>query len=266
MRRLWDRSGWKVWTAIGLTIIVLALGATYLVGQAAMGARLMRADPDAVANDAGLRDFAISYARPAYDRYCASCHGDKMQGDRLKGAPSFTDRDWLYGEGRTAQIEHTILYGIRAGHAKTWNLAGMPAFAQAVPYARYEMPPLEPGEIRDLVEFLLVTGGKPGDADAGARGATIFANKGQCFDCHSADGQGDSAIGAPNLVDDIWLYGDGTREDIYSSIARGRAGSCPAWFQQLSPVTIRALAVLIYATSQIQPSATTSSLLRPAAE
>ena len=61
--------------------------------------------------------------------------------------------------------------------------------------------------------------------------------------------QGDSAIGAPNLIDGLWLYGTGTREDIYDTVARGRAGICPPWIQELDPVTIRSLAVLIYTAS-----------------
>jgi len=249
-RRLgWRRWGWKTWTGLALALALGAVGVEYLVAQATLRARLMRTDPGAIVQDAALRDFAISYARPAYERHCAGCHGAQMQGDPRKGAPNLTDQDWLYGEGRVAQIEHTILYGIRSGNPKGWNLADMPAFAQPSPYARYQMTPLEPGDIRDVIEFLMVTAGKPGDRAAAERGARIFADKGQCFDCHSADAQGDAAIGAPNLVDDVWLYGTGTRQDIYDSIARGRSGYCPAWFQQLSPVTIRALAVLIYGAS-----------------
>jgi cytochrome c oxidase cbb3-type subunit 3 len=224
------------------------------VAQAGLRARLMRADPGTIVQDAELRDFAIAYARPAYDQHCAACHGDRLQGDRRKGVPDLTDQDWLYGEGRVAQIEHTILYGIRSGNPKGWNLADMPAFAQPVPYARYQIAPLEPGDIRDVIEYLMVTASKPGDDAAAERGAKIFADKGQCFDCHSGDAQGDAAIGAPNLIDNIWLYGNGTREDIYDTVARGRSGICPAWFQQLSPVTIRALAVMIYVASHPGPA------------
>jgi cytochrome c oxidase cbb3-type subunit 3 len=248
-RRRWRRWGWKTWTGLGLALALGAVGAEYLVAQATLRARLMRADPGAIVQDAALRDFAISYARPAYDRHCAACHGAQMQGDPGKGAPNLTDQDWLYGEGRVAQIEHVILYGIRSGNPKGWNLADMPAFARPSPYARYQMTPLEPGDIRDVIEFLMVTADKPGDRAAAERGARIFADKGQCFDCHSTDAQGDAAIGAPDLVDDIWLYGTGTRQDLYDSIARGRSGICPAWFGQLSPVTIRALAVMIHAAS-----------------
>jgi cytochrome c oxidase cbb3-type subunit 3 len=255
-RRLRIRLGWKVWSAIGLAILVIAGGTTYLAGQAAVRARLMRADPDVVVQDPDLMRFAIAYAQPAYDEHCASCHGAHLQGDSRNGVPDLTQPAWLYGEGRLAQIEHTILHGIRSGDPKGWNLADMPAFAQAEPYKRYKIPPLEPGEIRDVIEFLLVTGGKPGDRAAADRGAKIFSAEGQCFDCHSPDAQGDAAIGAPNLIDDIWLYGSGSREDIYDSIARGRSGICPAWAQELSPVTVRALAVLVYAASHKEPPQT----------
>ena len=219
----------------------------YVVSQARWEARLMRADPDLIANDPDLQGFALSYAAGPYKQHCAACHGERMQGDRRKGIPNLADPEWLYGEGRTVEIEHTILYGIRAGNARTWNLADMPAFAREKPYRRYEMMSLTPGDIRDVVEFLLVTGGKEGDLAAAERGGSIFADKGQCFDCHSSDGRGDNAIGAPNLLDDVWLYGSGKREEIYASVARGLAGACPAWFQQLNPVTIRALAVTINA-------------------
>ncbi len=211
-----------------------------------MRARLMRADPDAIMGDAELTRFAVASAQPVYDQRCASCHGDHLQGNSRDGVPDLAHPTWLYGEGRVAQIEHTILHGIRSGDPKGWNLADMPAFGEANPYKRYRIEPLEPGDIRDVIEFILVTGHKPGDKVAAARGAKIFAAKGQCFDCHSADAQGDAAIGAPNLIDDVWLYGNGSREDIYDSISRGRAGICPPWDQVLSPVMVRALAVLVY--------------------
>jgi cbb3-type cytochrome c oxidase subunit III len=243
------RLGWKLFGGIGLAILIVAGGSAYWAGQAAMRARLMRADPDAVVQDVELRNYALAYAQPLYDQYCASCHGDHLQGNSRDGVPDLTHPAWLYGEGRVAQIEHTILHGIRAGDPKGWNLADMPAFGQANPYKRYKIEPLEPGDIRDVIEFLLVTGGKPGDRAAADRGAKIFAAKGQCFDCHSPDAQGDAAIGAPNLIDDIWLYGTGSREDIYDSISRGRSGISPAFVQELSPVAIRALAVLVYVAS-----------------
>jgi cbb3-type cytochrome c oxidase subunit III len=250
------RLGWKFWARLGVAILIIAGGSTYWAGQAAMRARLMRADPDSIVQNPELVSYAVAYAQPVYDQHCASCHGDHLQGNSRNGVPDLTHPAWLYGEGRVAQIEHTILHGIRAGDPKGWNLADMPAFGEPNPYKRYKIDPLEPGDIRDVIEYLLVMGGKPGDRAAAARGSKIFAAKGQCFDCHSADAQGDSAIGAPNLIDDIWLYGTGTREDIYDTISRGRAGISPAFVQQLSPVTIRALAVLVYEASHREPPKT----------
>jgi cytochrome c oxidase cbb3-type subunit 3 len=225
----------------------------------------MRADPGSIARDAELRAFAIATAQPVYDRQCAGCHGDHMQGDRSRGVPSFSGRKWLYGEGRVAEIEHTILYGIRSGNPKGWNLADMPGFGLPIPYKRYKIESLEPGDIRDVIELILVSGKKPGDREAATRGAKIFADKGQCFDCHSGDMQGDTAIGAPNLIDGNWLYGNGTREDLYDTIARGRSGVCPAFVQQLSPATIRALAVLIFTNSHKEPAKTAARSGGPAA-
>ncbi|HEY6258682.1 MAG TPA: c-type cytochrome [Xanthobacteraceae bacterium] len=255
-----DRLGWRFWGGLGLVALLVAGAADYWARQSGMRARLMRADPDAIIEDRVLTRFAVVYAQPVYDARCASCHGDHLQGNARAGVPDLTRPAWLYGEGRVAQIEHTILHGIRSGDPKGWNLADMPAFAQAQPYKRYKIEPLEPGDIRDVIEYLLVTAGKAGDQAAAERGQKIFAVKGQCFDCHSADAQGDSAIGAPNLIDDIWLYGTGSRDDIYDSIARGRGGICPAWAQELDPVTIRALAVLVYTAShQAAPRAAVRS-------
>jgi len=257
--------GWRGLAAICLAVVAVVLIGRYFQRQSELKARLIRAEPSAIAQDADLRAFAVAYAQPVYDGHCAGCHGNQMQGDPSRGVPAFSGKKWLYGEGRLAQIERTILYGIRSGNPRGWNLADIPGYCLPNPYKRYQVPSLEPGEIRDVIEFVLVAGKQPGDKDAAARGAKIFADKGQCFDCHSGDAQGDAAIGAPGLIDGNWLYGTGTREDLFDSIARGRSGICPAFVQQLSPVTIRALAVLVYANSHKQPAKAAARLGVPTA-
>lgn len=247
------RGGWRrciPWAVTAIVVMLVAGGMFFYLDQREWRARMLRADPETIPSDADLRAFAIGYGRPVFAGNCASCHGSDLRGNPDYGVPDLTRGEWLYGEGRVSEIERTILFGIRASNGRTQNFADMPAFAQAVPYARYQIEPLEPQEIRDVVTFILAAGGKPGDKQAAARGARIYGDKGQCFDCHSGDGRGDSAIGAPNLVDDKWLHGHGTFEEVYAVVARGSAGICPAWYQRLTPAEIRALAVFVHEARQ----------------
>jgi cytochrome c oxidase cbb3-type subunit 3 len=191
--------------------------------------------------------FAQARAGPAYADRCAACHGKDLRGDPARGAPSLIDAEWLYGARSATEIERTIAYGIRSGHPKAHNLAEMPAFGRPAPGARYHVEPLAPRDLNDIVDYLFQIEGRGSpDAAAAARGAALFAGRGQCFDCHAADAEGDDFIGAPNLRDNRWTYGDGSRAAIAPSILHGRAGVCPAWDRVLSPAIIRALAIYIH--------------------
>ena len=59
-----------------------------------------------------------------------------------------------------------------------------------------------------LVAYVLSLSGRAAPADKVAAGKARFV---LCAACHGADGKGNQAIGAPNLTDDIWLYGGSTR-------------------------------------------------------
>jgi cytochrome c oxidase cbb3-type subunit 3 len=61
-----------------------------------------------------------------------------------------------------------------------------------------------------------------------------------CIACHGATGEGNIALGAPNLTDRIWLYG-GSREIIEQSVAHGRNGHMPAFNDRLDDTQIRML-------------------------
>ena len=52
-------------------------------------------------------------------------------------------------------------------------------------------------------------------------------------------------VGAPNLVDNYWLYGS-EREQIVNSIWRGPFGVMPNWGERLNDPTITALAAYVY--------------------
>jgi cytochrome c oxidase cbb3-type subunit 3 len=241
------RVGWLIGLGLGLAI------AAFLICEHVVQAHLLRADPDAIAANAGLSRFAVGRGATIFQAHCATCHGDQGQGDPDRGVPSLRDQDWLYGEGKVSDIERVVDYGIRARTPKTWNMAVMPALATPNPGGEKGLQPLSPGDIDDVIDFLLQVEHRPHDPAGAARGEVIYQTRGACYDCHGADAGGDSAIGAPNLADGIWLYGDGSRAAIYQSIAHGRQGVCPAWIKILTPAQIREVAIYVHSLSQGRP-------------
>ncbi len=232
---------------VGIAALIAVLGIGIWAAQRnVIRSRLMIGNPDGISGDRDLERYALSAGRRGFAAHCASCHGRHLEGDRRLGIPNLADGDWLYGTGRVSEIERIILYGIRSGHPKAWNLASMPAYATPNPYKASKIEPLTPRDVNDVAAYLYAFRHEPPDPDAAARGAKVFSKAGQCFDCHGSDAKGDPAIGAPDLTDAIWLYGDGSLPSITLSIAYGRAGACPPWIDRLAPATIRAIAVYVH--------------------
>ena len=236
--------------AAALLLLALSGPAAAAAWDASRNAELLRGDPDLLPGKPALMAFALPRGRRGFQAYCAACHGSDGRGDSDIGAPNLADQDWLYGSGKVGEIETVILYGVRAAHPKTWKLAQMPAYAQSLPYPREPaLKPLSPGDIRDVTAFLLSIEGRAPASDASHRGSAIFAGRGGCFDCHGADAHGDPGVGAPNLADNIWLYGSGSPDEIFASIAYGHAGVCPAWAGRLQPAEIREIALYVHSIS-----------------
>jgi cytochrome c oxidase cbb3-type subunit III len=235
--------------ALGLAVVAFC---TWGIDHGIEEARLLRSDPDAPLAGHAL-SAALDAGRHVFAARCASCHEADGRGDPALGVPNLTDHDWLYGAGAVSELEQTIAYGIRSRHPKGWNLAEMPAFGRPDPRSTYKIIPLTPGEIRDVIAFLASRRHDPADPDAVARGGAIFSSKGGCFDCHGGDGAGDPAIGAPNLIDRIWLYGDGSPDSVFSTIVHGRHGVMPAFVDRLSAGQIREVALYVHSLSQAAP-------------
>lgn len=247
----WYRTKPGIGAIAAAAVIAIGLGGYRYFQIREIDARFLISTPDTVPNKPELVSFALPRGKSAFEKNCASCHGTTMKGDPLKGIPNLTDNDYLYGSGRVSQIERIIMYGIRSGNSKGWDLASMPAFGTEHPYPRYKVIPLSPEELDDITDYIYSFQHPPKTVDeklAVVRGEAIYRNylKGVCWDCHANDALGDTAIGAPDLVDNIWLYGDGSKAWIHHTIAHGLEGYCPAFIDRLSPVTIRAIAVYVH--------------------
>jgi cytochrome c oxidase cbb3-type subunit 3 len=225
-----------------LAVVVVAVAAIVAGGfhRAQLARQLVATPADQVPNDPVLVSYAHTLAQPAFAGNCAKCHGANMKGNPALGAPNLTDKVWLYDQGNVSDIERTILYGIRSGHAKARNITDMPAVGR--------LGVLKDNEIRDVVEYVEQLSRQPHDAAAAARGEALFKDRGNCFDCHAPDGSGNPDYGSTDLTANTWVYG-GDRETLFRSIRDGRHGKMDAFIGQLSFAQIRALAVEIYERS-----------------
>ncbi len=140
MRTLWTGIG----VAAALLVAVLIYGAVH---EHQMATRLLETDADQVPAHADLVRYADGLAKPAYAANCASCHGADMKGDRRKGAPNLSDSIWLYDFGAVGDLERTILYGIRSGHAKARNITDMPPIGRNMQ--------LSAAEVSDVTTFVI---------------------------------------------------------------------------------------------------------------
>ena len=156
--------------------------------------------------------------------YCSQCHASDARGG--KGFPNLTDDDWLYG-GDPETIKTTILNG-RNGIMPPWG------------------PVLKDEGVKDAANFVRSLSGLSHDSARAERGKTIFAT--YCTACHGPEGKGNQALGAPNLTDQIWLYGS-SEAALVETISRGRNNKMPAWKDMLGEPRVHVLAAYVYGLS-----------------
>lgn len=193
---------------------------------------IANASPGQIASDPNLANLVFQAGKSAFNDNCATCHGSGGQGG--PGYPNLADDDWLWG-GTLDDIRQTISHGVRADDLDT-RFSQMPAFGRD--------GLLSGDEVNDVAEYVLSLSGTPElDAQAVSRGSSIFSA--QCATCHGARGTGDRAQGAPNLTDQVWLYG-GDRETVRATISDSRYGVMPNWSARLDDATIELLATYVH--------------------
>ncbi len=170
---------------------------------------------------------AMKVGQRLFANNCAVCHGSTGRGSL--GFPNLTDNDWLYG-GDPETIKTTLLYG-RNGQMPAKGLK----------------PDMSSTDVSNLTHYLLSFSGRSDDEAAVKAGSEMYATA--CVACHGADAKGNQAIGAPNLTDNVWLYGS-TAEKITQTLNYGRAGVMPAQLEKLGEEKVHLLAAYVYSLSQ----------------
>ena len=168
---------------------------------------------------------ALKIGQRLFSQNCSQCHGSDARGAN-SGFPNLTDKDWLYG-GSPEKITETLING---------RNALMPAWLDSM------------GEdgIAEVVQYALSLSGRKVDESMAAKGKDRFV---VCAACHGADGKGNQMLGAPNLTDNIWLYG-GTEKTVTETLTYGRNGVMPSFKTTLGEKKIHLVAAYVYSLSQ----------------
>ena len=175
--------------------------------------------PD-IARDEGAREIG----QRLFLNNCAQCHGSDAKGGR--SFPNLTDKAWLWG-GEPDQILQTITQG-RHGIMPPWKAS------------------IKPDEASNIAQYVRSLSGLAHDplrVVPGKRGFDTF-----CVACHGAEGKGNTLVGAPDLTDDVWLYGS-SEATIVETILEGRDNQMPAQEHILTLEQIKLLAAWVWGQS-----------------
>lgn len=169
-------------------------------------------------------DEAMGIGRRLFANNCAMCHGSDGRG--AVGFPNLTDNEWQWGAGYD-----NILVALKQGRQ-----ANMPSLGAAL------------GEdgLEQVVAYVQSLSGQSVDAELAAAGEARFT---VCIACHGVDGKGNPLLGAPDLTNDIWLYG-GDADTITETITLGRNGAMPSHADILDQEQRRMVAAYVLSLSQ----------------
>ena len=167
---------------------------------------------------------AVDLGKSVFGNYCATCHGSDARGAR--GFPNLTDASWQWG-GSPDEVATSVIHG---------RQAAMPAMEAML------------GEqgATEVAVYVQQLAGLQADPGLAAAGKTRFDTI--CAACHMPDGTGMAALGAPNLTDDVWLYGSDF-DTIRQGVLQGRAGMMPAHGPIVGETRARLAAAYVWSLS-----------------
>jgi len=153
-------------------------------------------------------------ASDLFSQNCSACHGYQGQG-QANLFPNLNDDIWQWG-GSPENIELTLRNG-RIGVMASWEaLLGQEG-------------------VTNVANYVLLLGFPEAEGHPGqARFNQI------CIACHGIEGTGNPLLGAPDLTDDDWLYGNDL-DTLRETLRGGRNGQMPAFGDKLDNAQIRLL-------------------------
>lgn len=169
---------------------------------------------------------ALKIGKSLFINNCSLCHGLDAKGGN--GFPNLTNNKWLYG-GNADEIKATITNG-RKGK--------MPPYVNVVGTEE---------EIESTAYYVLSLSSNKIDIQLTSVGKIKFNMI--CSACHGLNGKGNKFIGAPDLTDPQWIYGN-SLDSIKTTIKNGRNGVMPAHKDVLSKEQIYILTAYIFSLNK----------------
>lgn len=167
---------------------------------------------------------AVRIGQRLFATNCSVCHGSDARG--AFGFPNLADDDWIWG-GSPEQIKTTLNEG---------RQAAMPAWLAVIGEAG----------VRNTAGYVRSLAGLESENVDLEAGKKVFQTN--CVACHGPEGKGNPMLGAPNLADDIWLYGSSMLQ-VQHTLRFGRNGNMPAQ-AHLGEDKIHMLTAYVYSLSQ----------------
>ena len=169
---------------------------------------------------------ALKIGKSLFTNNCSLCHGLDAKGGN--GFPNLTNNKWLYG-GTPTDIKTTITNGRRGK---------MPPYGHIIG---------NDSDIEATALYVLSLSGKEKESELTNKGKIKFTTI--CAACHGLNAKGNKYIGAPDLTDPQWIYGE-TLNNIKTGIKNGRNGVMPAHKDILSKEQIHILTAYIYSLNK----------------